>query len=69
MKPEDIVRKACVVAYNLDFDQFLKLFGMADHAGSREKWHQMGRDFSKWYCHLDSVNSRIFMEYVLREED
>ena len=59
MIPQDIVRAACIAAYNLDLDVYenLKL--------PEGRWKEMGNDFSKWFMKLDSENSRKFMEYAL----
>jgi len=58
MTKADIVRKACVKAYNLDFDQFQKLFPNL----SFNDWRLMQDDFSRWFCRLDRENSEIFCE-------
>jgi len=59
MKPEEIVRAACIASYNLDLDTYHKL-KLPDG-----RWKSMQKDFIYWYTTLDSNNSRIFMEYAL----
>lgn len=59
MKPEEIVRAACIAAYNMDFDTYMELKFNPDH------WRGMQKDFVKWYCNLDTQNSKTFMKYVM----
>lgn len=69
MEPGKIVRKACVVAYNLGYDDFMKLFDMDKNYYALEKFNFMKDNFASWYCDLDSQNSRRFMDFVMQQED
>lgn len=67
MKPEDIVREACIVAYNMRFTTFLDdVFQIPDDHYSRGKFNLMKSDFGEWFCGLDSKNANKFMVYVLK---
>lgn len=68
MFPEQIVRKACVVAFNLGYKDFCKLFNMDERFGT-EKFRMMQHDFSRWFCGLDGGNAHKFMGYVMKQED
>jgi len=58
----DLVRKACQKGYCMDYDSFLKLYDKQDEYYTREKFERMQRDFSKWFCELDSAMAARFME-------
>lgn len=59
MKPDEIVRVVCITAYNMDLDVYEKL-GLP-----QGKWPIMQKDFTKWFCALDSENSEKFTAYAL----
>jgi len=58
----NLVRKACVKAYNMDFDQLREFYGAPEESYLKEKWHIMQHDFSRWFCDLDSEMAEKFME-------
>jgi len=65
MKHSDLVRKACVTAYNMDYDQFLQVFKMHNDYYAKGKYQEMQKDFSSWYCSLDFSRAEQFIDYVL----
>jgi len=69
-RPQDAVRKACIAAYNMPYSKFKAIFDMEDDGYyTIEKFDLMKRDFSKWFCGLDSVNAEKFMKSVEEKED
>jgi hypothetical protein len=59
-----LVRRALIGAYNMDYDVFCKVMGHLDDYYAREKWTLMQRNFTKWYCELDSEHTKMFMSYI-----
>ena len=59
-----IVHKACIVAYNMDYDIFLSVFNTYPDDYAKEKWRMLQDDFSRWYCSLSIGNAIKFIEYV-----
>jgi len=59
MKPDEIVRCACITAYNMDLDTY-EWFGFP-----KGRFKEMQMDFGKWFCRLDSNNAEKFMNYTL----
>lgn len=58
----DLVRKACQKGYCMDYASFLALYQKPDDYYTREKFDKMQKNFSKWFCELDSVMAARFME-------
>lgn len=59
----DLVRKACVKAYNMDLDEFATMYGEQEaNEYIRTKWQKMQRNFSRWFCQLDSKMAKKFVE-------
>lgn len=67
MNKANIVRAACIKAYNLDYDEFLKLFGITDDDYAYVSFKLIHQDFSRWFCRLDSENAEKFMEDITDE--
>jgi hypothetical protein len=57
-----LVRKACQKAFCMSYVDFLKLRSIPDNYYAREKYQQMQKNFSRYFCELDSVNATKFME-------
>jgi len=65
MTEAEIVRKVCVKAYNMDFDEFKQLlFPDDDKNYAWEKWQLMQKDFSRFFCRLDSEKAEKFCKEV-----
>jgi len=52
------IRLLSSVTYNMDKDQYVKLFG------TENRWELMSKDFFSWYVRLDSENVEKLFNYV-----
>jgi len=68
MKAQEMVRKAITTAYCLDYDTYCEIFQLEQGPYAMLKWRKQQDNFGAWFCDLDTGNSRLFMDYVLREK-
>ena len=54
---DKLLRKVNDIVYNMDLDEYLKLFPLS----TEEEWHRMCDNFFSWYCRLDSVQVDTFI--------
>jgi len=60
-----LFRKTLQFAYCLDYDEYCKIMGQAEDYYSKGKWELMQKNFSRWYCDLDSQHAKLFMGAVI----
>ena len=58
----EIVRAACVKAYNMNLKEFMRLYSDCSSNYVGDKFRLMQRDFPRWFCSLDSRTAEKFME-------
>ena len=63
MMPDEIVRCACITAYNMDLDTYEQLEFPSGN------WKMMLKDFGQWFCRLDLNNAEKFMNYTLKNKE
>jgi hypothetical protein len=61
-KNAEIVRKACIRAFDMTHYEFLELRGIVDNRYAREKYELMQKNFSRYFCELDYHHAAKFME-------
>jgi len=63
MTDEHIIRGACIAAWNLNYNNFVKVMGFEKDCYSEEKYTAMRQSFARWFCSLDSIHAKKFAEY------
>ena len=66
MTEADKVRKVLQAAYCFDYDVYCQVMGITDDYYAHEKWTKMQKDFTRWFCELDSENAERFVKWCLK---
>lgn len=57
-RKEAFLRKVNDVTYNMDLDEYVKVFG------TTLRFNEMATNFFSWFCKLDSENVVKFLDYL-----